>query len=309
MHRFKPFLIFALAASALLTMAPLAAPTSAQGAAAGGAVTGDPDFVHTHVGALMIPAVEGGPRPPGYEVGQYFPAGSGTLIHERVFLTAGHVTRNNLALIASGLIPLEQMYITFDQDPSGVTLGDPIPSTWRPIANLITHPGFVQAPRRNDTGVVILEEPVSGITPAALPSGLVFDYTQTASLVQSTWTVVGYGARMEFSRDPTTFLAGLPPIQFFFDELMRKFALVSYNTLDDDTAFFKLHVDAADATVDQAAGLGDSGGPIFLEGPGGSEIVAATVIGPASARFMGAQRLDIPEVRAFIDLIIASLDP
>ncbi len=311
MNRIKPWSSTVLIGAGLFASGPLVASGAVPSVSAGSArITGEPDVTHTNVGAIMLPAVEGGPRLPGYEIGQYFPGASGTLIHERVFLTAGHVTQGTSALNASGLIPLELFYVTFDREPANVTLGGPIPPTWRRLSDVITHPAFgLGGVSRFYSGVLILEEPVTAITPATLPSAPVFTTGNIPALHAATFTVVGYGARAEFTQNPGSFVPGFPPLQFLFDDLTRKFADLEYNLHFDVFGVFSMHFDGAVATADQGAGFGDSGGPIFMQGPGGTETLVSTVIVGIQERFVLTQRVDIPEIRGFIDGVIASLGP
>src|SRR5262245_23666414 len=48
--------------------------------------------------------------------GPYF-QGSGTLIHERVFLTAGHVVVSLQSFIEAGVVSEAQLYVSFNEDP------------------------------------------------------------------------------------------------------------------------------------------------------------------------------------------------
>lgn len=75
---------------------------------------------------------------------------SGTLIDERVFLTAGHCTVNLPTYLASGLV--QEIHVSFDADPFA-------DGTWHAVTSVITHPEFSFTPRSNwhDNGVLILK--------------------------------------------------------------------------------------------------------------------------------------------------------
>src|SRR5258706_6549705 len=93
---------------------------------------------------------------------------SGTLIHSRVFLTAGHCTDPYNQWIAQGLITIDDLRISFGQNALD-------PGTLRKIDSCISHPGFIpiveaQGNDPHDVGAIILHDPVTGGTPATLPT-------------------------------------------------------------------------------------------------------------------------------------------
>jgi len=83
---------------------------------------------HPNVGAVMVKA----PYAPPF---QYI---SGTLIHSNLFLTAGHGTSEIEFGIESGWFSLDYLYVTFADDPYDE-------SSWLPIKDVITHPGYKPA--------------------------------------------------------------------------------------------------------------------------------------------------------------------
>jgi hypothetical protein len=117
---------------------------------------------------------------------------TGTLIDERVFLTAGHC----VAWIKEvALPPSIKFYVTFSpnaRDPSG----------WRPVAGHAAHPSLPPCPPPNlctfrgldpgilDIGLIFLSEPVRGIRPATLarPDTLESDRADDALMI-----LPGYG--------------------------------------------------------------------------------------------------------------------
>ena len=87
---------------------------------------GEPDAEHTNVGAMVVDY-------PGYGPFQWC---SGTLIHPRVFLTAGHCT---VDLDAYGI---ETVWVNFHQDAlNKKTLLD--------VEQVITHPDYNWGPTSN----------------------------------------------------------------------------------------------------------------------------------------------------------------
>jgi hypothetical protein len=116
---------------------------------------------------------------------------SGTLIAADVVLTAGHCTD---FFTADGI---EEVWVTFDAED----VVDPV--TWTPIGGVwylshawVTHPGYVDAdwPFTADYGLVFLDEPVTGITPAQLPGvGLVDELIGTTGQTSERFYDVGYG--------------------------------------------------------------------------------------------------------------------
>lgn len=235
-----------------------------------GAITGgQPDGNrHPEVGAL---------------VGFYVPAGmsiaycSGTLVSPTVFLTAAHCG----FLGAAVQVTFDEVYTPTSATHSG---------TFYP------HPGFrpgtnAQGQNSFDIAVVVLDAPVTGITPAQLPrAGLLDQMKADGTLNQATrFTSVGYGDS-EFTNGPggqtTTHLQA------------RHYAVGSFNSLT--AAFLHLTQNSGNGGTCN----GDSGGPNFL-GAGGREtpvIAGVTVTGDTYCKSTNVDiRLDTPAARDFLD--------
>ncbi len=116
---------------------------------------------------------------------------SGTLIHERVFLLAGHCT----APTAGGLLPFIKAFVTFS--PNALDR-----STWLPVSSFAFHPSIPPCPPPEgctfrgldpgilDVGLVFLSRPVRHIAPARLarPGTL-----ETPAAAGNLMIVAGYG--------------------------------------------------------------------------------------------------------------------
>ena len=124
------------------------------------------------VGVLLV---VGAPNDVGFPVG-IVAFCSGTLIHERAFLTAGHFTG------PASFAPLPPFIKAFvSLSPNALD-----PSTWRPVVEQITHPSIPPCPPPlgcdpttqdvfhaldpgiSDIGLAFLAQPVHGIRPARL---------------------------------------------------------------------------------------------------------------------------------------------
>jgi hypothetical protein len=242
----------------------------AVGASPAGAITGgQPDGTrHPAVGALV------GFFPPA---GQEIAYCSGTLISPTVFLTAAHCGFLGTAV-----------QVSFDE-------------TYTPASPTVTgtfhaHPGFrpgtnAQGQNSFDIAAVVLDTPVTGVTPARLPTaGLLDQMKADGTLNQGTlFTSVGYG--------DSGFVNG-PGGQTTTHLQARHFAVGAFNSL---TANF-LHLtqnSGNGGTCD-----GDSGGPNFL-GAGAAEttiIAGVTVTGDTHCKSTNVDfRLDTPVARNFLD--------
>jgi hypothetical protein len=204
---------------------------------------------------------------------------TGTLISATVFLTAGHCVARLQEL------GVTQVWVTFDPvfSPS-VTL---YPGTMHLNPKF---PGAMSDPE--DLGVIVLDAPVVGKTPAALPSlGLLDRMFADGSLRNTLFTIVGYGAT-------DTVFGGGPP-----DALQgkgtRRYAIEGFTALNPNLLRLNMN------TVFGYGGSnsGDSGGPIFL-GASSSETSIEAAIVFSGDRWGIEQdvpyRLDTPEARAFL---------
>jgi secreted trypsin-like serine protease len=203
---------------------------------------------------------------------------SGTLISPTVFLTASHCT----AYVES--LGLADAWVTFDTNytsKSKVYHGA-----------MHTNPGYNQAQSDpGDIAVIVLDQPVRGITPASLPSAGLFDRMSADHTLQSQqFTAVGYGVHQ-----PTT---GGGPAVFPFDD-KRWVAVSSFNSLQA----VWLRLSQNPSTGNGGTCYGDSGGPNFL-GAGATEtsiVAALTVTGDSKCRSTNVDyRLDSPQARAFL---------
>lgn len=217
---------------------------------------GVPDrTAHPNVGGLLSPTQ--------YSDGTWIYC-SGTLISPTVFLTAAHCGEDG-----------ERVAVTFDP---AYEAGDTVYFGTFEADPLYTH----AQNDPHDIAVVVLDDPVEGITPALLPeAGSLSDLT-----VGQTFTSVGYGA-YEVTRGPGghTYL--------YNDVRMRATgALYAVNP-----AWLRISMNLS--TGSGGTCYGDSGGPNFLDD---TDIVAAiTITGDAICRATNVvYRLDTESARMFL---------
>lgn len=223
-----------------------------------GAITfGAPDGNgHPEVGALLAPTA--------YPDGTWETC-SGTLISPTVFLTAAHCDQG-----------VSRVAVTFDTASTGTVHW----GTWR------ANPNYNKAQSDpQDIAVVVLDEPVQGIAPAALPTAGSLNRLAHGTPVSS----VGYGAQsVTVSHGPVFHYADV--------------RYAATGALDALTPSW-LRNSMNPALGDGGTCYGDSGGPNFL-GAGATEtnIVAATTItGDTRCRATNVDyRMDSPSARVFL---------
>jgi hypothetical protein len=167
----------------------------------------DTENYYSNVGAVIVPFQPGGGNSPSIFC-------SGTLIHERVLLTAGHCTARIENWLANG-VPLSAFQVSF-----GVNALDD--RTWLDVAEVITHPDYnnyegqdgTANPR--DIGVIILAKPVRKIANALLPQPGLLDLLQETGMLESDpdggtpLTTVGYGWTLELNPPPGAITIAVP---------------------------------------------------------------------------------------------------
>jgi hypothetical protein len=207
---------------------------------------------------------------------------SGTLISPKVFLTAGHC----IALL-QGFFGVTQVWVTFDPvfNPTTGSLHS---------GTMHLNPAYPGTGNSDpeDLGVIVLDDAITGITPATLPPlGLLDQMSANHSLKNTLLTIVGYGAT-------NTLFGGGPP-----DPTQgrgtRRFATEGFTALRPD--LLDLNMNAVFGYG--GSNTGDSGCAYFLgAGKGETNIVIAA--GYSGDRWGVAQdlpyRLDTPEARAFL---------
>ena len=246
----------------------------------------DVDDRYPHVGVLMVWRVDTAGTP--VELRGF---ASGTLIRERVMVTAGHFTAPATSLGA--LPPSIRIVASFSPtDPRDR-------STWIPVVRLATHPSMPHCPPPPqcdptddslvaplqqgiaDVGLVVLAHAPPGIVPARLAAHGALDGAEGAPT-----TIVGYG-----TTTPQRRIA--PPDSVQWDGRRRIRTSTVRRVIDETWALWSLpsHVCS-----------GDSGGGIFLRGADGERLVANVSDGGRDCRsHNNNNRLDTRAIQRWIE--------
>lgn len=256
-----------LAFLAVLTMTLAAANTAL-------AQTGDatPDGNgHPNVGAFLVARADGSLRI----------ICSGALVTPRVFLTASHCADFS---IAQGH---PTTYVTFD--PNFGTNPDHSITSTPYKGTVILNPAY-KAPYTNDVSLILLDAPVSGITPARLaPQGFLDGLKDSGAIRDMSFLNVGYGSAEQIvvpTVGPT----------FPFDGI-RKWTISKFLALDPSF----IHLNQNLHQGNSGTGYGDSGGPTFATTAAGPVVISVVSTGdvPCWATSVNA-RVDTAKVRAFL---------
>src|SRR5918993_4203403 len=128
---------------------------------------------------------------------------SATLISPTVLITAAHCTEGTLG---STLVTFDSVIAEAPPSPFPVAADPAAGYTDAELAaagylsgTAYTHPdysGFTDLDNWNDVGLIVLDQPVTGITPATLaPEGYLDDFSQPV-LNQTIFELVGYGTEV-----------------------------------------------------------------------------------------------------------------
>ncbi len=219
---------------------------------------------------------------------------SATLVSPTVLLTAAHCT--------DGVVG--KVLVTFDstiaeQPPSGLPVAaDPSAGyTGSESDDLygtaLTHPqysDFTDLANWNDVGVVVLDEPVVGITPATIAPLNYLDQFAQPKLNKTIFTVVGYGTEV---RKPESGPQKPQPMTY---PLIRRNTTSPGQKLTPQ--ILQMNGNPNDVHGGGGTCFGDSGAPDFLNG----YLVAVTSYGYTdNCRYLGGyQRVDIAVVQNWL---------
>jgi len=253
------------------------------------AITGnfEPDFEHEYVGLVVF-----------YDAnGDFLWRCSGSLLTDRVFLTAGHS-----ADLGEGAVSAR---VYFEQDAGAnydpVTMVDPVsgyPETGGITAHTLYSYGFANFagfPNTLDVGMVILDAPVQTVYPdidtyASLAGAGTLDAYGTGP--QATVTVSGYG--LTYTNPAKTIS--------YRSRLMAETFIV--NLVSRNTAGFNVQLATNPGGGRGGTCFGDSGGPVLLDDTDVIVAVNSYVLGQRITTCKGTAFAYRTDQQAVIDWIL-----
>ena len=273
-----------------------------------GAVTGNfvEDFEHPYIGLVAFYDADG----------NFLWRCSGSLITDRVFLTAGHCTEQD---VAEGQDSPALARIWFHQNVGGEF--DPVtgaedPNTGYPNRCLEGDPLCVEStllfdfgfndfagfPNTHDVGLIILPEDQAVSLPEygqLAEAGFLDSLATQRGRQEAIFTVTGYGVSLT---NPTRQVS-------FRERLMAQTQLVNINSALNGG--FNLQLSSAPAAGRGGTCFGDSGGPVLYGGFESNTIVAVnSFVLNGNCRGVGfGFRIDTPEVIEWILGIVAQYAP
>lgn len=257
--------------------------------------TVDTENRYSNVGALMVWRIDAKGNP--VELRGF---ASGTLIRDRVMVTAGHFTAPASAL--GTLPPSIRIFASFS--PSDAR----DPETWIRVVGHATHPSMPHCPPPPrcdptdellvaplqpgiaDVGLVLLARPPRGVAPARLAERGILERLEGAQT-----TIVGYGTTSPGSREP--------PIDAAAWDGRRRYRFSALRKVVDETWGLW--------SLPSYICHGDSGGAVFLDPPGrtdGEVLVASVSDGGLDCRsHNNNSRLDTRSIQDWIEHTVEQL--
>lgn len=266
-------------AALALTGATLIATAQPAAAITGGEPDGNR---HPNVGLILYYTAEGRFRC------------SATLVTPTVLATAAHCTDGTLGktLVTFDSVIAEAPPSPFPvaADPAAGYTSAELTAAGYLAGTASTHPeysDFTDTDNWNDFGVVVLDQPVTGITPAAVAPEGYLDGVGQPALNSTLFDVVGYGTEV---RKPESGPQKPEPMSY---PLIRRYTTSPGQKLTPQ--LLQLNGNVNDTRGGGGTCFGDSGGPVFLDG----YLVAVTSYGYTdNCRYIdGYQRVDIPVIQ------------
>jgi secreted trypsin-like serine protease len=291
--------------AAAVVLAGAAVP-SAQAITGG---TRDDANVYANVGMIVF-----------YESGGRYRC-TATLVSDTVLLTAAHCTAGT-----AGKTIVNFSTVIAEQAPSGLLVAaDPTVGYVNPGSGVIAdaqgrdwytgtayaHPqysDFTDQKNWNDVGVVVLDKPIAGLTPAEIAPLGTLDGIAKSDLSHTLFRVVGYGTEVRKTVPvPDDANQGKKPAPQSYP-LVRRYADAAGQKLSPQ--ILQVNGNPNDNRGTGGSCFGDSGGPTFFPGEGaaGEKVVTVTSYGYTdNCRYLdGLQRVDIPVVQDWVMPIVST---